>query len=152
MSELRNKLIRLANSNPKLRSDLLPLLGKEAASPLGFDLRSFQTSLIKELSDFHKMNEKQRKHWKDAYVALLTLFNITFDKDHKSKIEAMIGDMKSELLTKLNADKKALEDDIGLIGRMTAIDTASALSEVRKMKSERGRNAAMYYLKNPKLR
>ena len=66
--------------------------------------------------------------------------------------EAMIGDMKSELLTKLNADKKALEDDIGLIGRMTAIDTASALSEVRKMKSERGRNAAMYYLKNPKLR
>lgn len=149
MSELRNKLIRLAKENPELRKDLLPLLGKEAASPLRFDLRSFQTSLIKELSNFHKMNEKQRKQWKDAYVALLTLFNITFDKDHKSKIEAMLGDMKSELLTKLNADKKALEDDMAFIGKMKANTLQEAMSEVaQSMKSKRGKNTAMYYLKN----
>ena len=149
MSDLRTKLIRLAKENPELRSDLLPLLGKEAASPLDFDLRSFQTSLIKELNNFRKMNEKQRKQWKDAYVALLTLYNITFDKDHKNKIEAMLGEMKSELLTKLNADKKALEGDLAFIGKMKANNRQEAMSEVaQSMKSKRGRNAAMYYLKN----
>ena len=114
-----------------------------------FDLKSFQKSIIKELANFHKMNEKQRKQWKDAYVALLTLFNITFDKDHKSKIEAMLGDMKSELLTKLNADKKALEDDMAFIGKMKANTLQEAMSEVaQSMKSKRGKNTAMYYLKN----
>lgn len=151
MSDLRNKIIRLAKENPELRKDLLPLLSVEAsrtADP-NFDLKSFQKSIIKELANFHKMNEKQRKHWKDAYVALLTLFNITFDKDHKSKIEAMLGDMKSELLTKLNADKKALEDDMAFIGKMKANTLQEAMSEVaQSMKSKRGKNTAMYYLKN----
>ena len=151
MSDLRNKIIRLAKENPELRKDLLPLLSVEAsrtADP-NFDLKSFQKSIIKELANFHKMNEKQRKQWKDAYVALLTLFNITFDKDHKSKIEAMLGDMKSELLTKLNADKKALEDDMAFIGKMKANTLQEAMSEVaQSMKSKRGKNTAMYYLKN----
>lgn len=155
MSDLRSKVIRLAHSNPELRGELLPLLSEEtskSASDPDFDLRTFQKSIIKELGNFHKMNGKQRKHWKDTYASLLTLYNITFDKEHKAVIEDMLGDLKSVLLSKLNADKKNLEDDISLIGRMTAIDTASALSEVRNMKSKRGRNAAMYYLKNPKLR
>lgn len=155
MSNLRNKIIRLAHSNPELREELLPLLSEEtskSASDPDFDLKTFQKSIIKELANFHKMNVKQRKHWKDTYASLLTLYNITFDKEHKAVIEDMLGDLKSVLLSKLNADKKNLEDDISLIGRMTAIDTASALSEVRNMKSKRGRNAAMYYLKNPKLR
>ena len=154
MSDLRNKLIRLAKENPELRKDLLPLLSVEAsrtADP-NFDLKSFQKSIIKELANFHKMNEKQRKQWKEAFQHLLTLYNITFDEDIKNKIKDMLGDMKSSLLTHLNKEKKELEDDLGLIGKMVAYDTETALSKVVKMKSKRGRNAAMYYLKNPNLR
>ena len=37
MSSLRNKIIRLAHENPKLRKDLLPLLKKEA-NYLGYNV------------------------------------------------------------------------------------------------------------------
>lgn len=48
MSDLRNKLVKLAYDNPKLRGDLLPLINKVSSFPLG-DLDRYMSKILSEL-------------------------------------------------------------------------------------------------------
>tara|TARA_B110000503_G_C7041012_1_gene368211 strand:- start:319 stop:690 length:372 start_codon:yes stop_codon:yes gene_type:complete len=54
---LRNKVIRLAHSNPELRSQLLPLITKKGATRSKFEIhhRSY-TSAMKEAYDYAEVN------------------------------------------------------------------------------------------------
>ena len=54
---LRNKIIRLAHSNPELRSQLLPLITKKGATRSKFEIhhRSY-TSAMKEAYDYAEVN------------------------------------------------------------------------------------------------
>ena len=145
MSDLRSKLIRLAKENPELRGDLLPLLGKEATSE--FDLEAYKKHLLKEAGNFVKMNGKQKELWKEAYTAVLTLYNVTFDKEQKKRIEDIMSDMKSNALSFLNQEFKDLTSDIRLITLLNIEDVEITRASVKKFKSKRVRNAAMYYLR-----
>ena len=149
MSDLRNKIIRLAKENPELRGDLLPLLGKEAASTL--DIESYKKKVLAEAGNFMKMNTNQKKLWKEAYASVLTLYNVTFDEEQKKRIEDIMSDMKSNALPFLNAEHKNISLDIRAISRFSVGDVATIRALVKGLKSKRVRNAAMYYLENPKL-
>ena len=149
MSDLRNKVIRLAKENPELRGDLLPLLGKEAAPTL--DIESYKKKVLAEAGNFMKMNTNQRKLWKEAYASVLTLYNVTFDEEQKKRIEDIMSDMKSNALPFLNEEHKNIQLDIRAISRFSQGDVATTRALVKGLKSKRVRNAAMYYLENPKL-
>ena len=145
-NNLRNKIIRLAKENPELRSDLLPLLKKEAAKP--FDLKKYKDGVWKELNQWIKMNEKQRKQWKEAYTHLLTLYNITFVKEQKERIEVMLRDLKGDILRTLNTEKENLEHDLMFFARLEANNPESARYEIEAgMKAKRAKNSALYHLK-----
>ena len=113
MSDLRNKIIRLAKENPELRSELLPLLRKEAAPTL--DIETYKKKILDEAGNFMRMNSKQRKLWKEAYTAVLTLYNVTFDEEQKKRIETIMSDLKSNALTYLNQEQKNITLDIRAI-------------------------------------
>lgn len=146
MSELRNQIIRLAKENPELRSDLLPLLKKEAAKP--FDLQKYKQFVFKEITQWLKTNEKQRKQWKEAYASLLTLFNITFDEHQKGRIKEMLSELKGDILRTLNSEKENLQHDLGFVGRLYQTDPADIRYEIEVgMKAKRAKNSALYHLK-----
>lgn len=145
MSDLRNKIIRLAKENPKLRTDLLPLLGKEAAKT--FDPKSYKQMVLKEIDRFIKTNAKQREQWKKAHTELHILYNITFDKDQKERIKAMLLELKGDILRTLNSEKENLAKDFVFVGRMYLTDPEDIRQEIAyAMKSEKSKNAALYHL------
>lgn len=150
MSDLRNKIIRLAKENPELRSELLPLLRKEAAPTL--DIETYKKKVLAEAGNFVRMNGKQKKLWKEAYTAVLTLYNVTFEEEQKKRIETIMSDLKSNALPFLNQELKDISLDIRAISRFPIYgDVATTRALVKDLKNKRVRNAAMYYLENPKL-
>ena len=146
MSNLRNQIIRLAKENPELRSELLPLLKKEAAPQ--FSIEAYRKNVLKEAGNFMKMNSKQRQLWKDAYASVLTLYNVTFDEEQKKRIEAIMSDLKSNALPFLNEEQRNITLDIRAISRFSVGDVATIRGLVKDLKSKRVRDAAMYYLEN----
>lgn len=146
---LRNKIIRLAKTHPELRPDLLPLLEKEAAPQ--FSIEAYKKKILGEADNFIKMNSKQRKQWKESYASVLTLYNVTFDEGQKERISDILRDLKSNALPFINGELKNIQSDIRSISRLKVGDVESTRSIVKGLKSRKVRNAAMYYLKNPKL-
>ena len=146
MSDLRNKIIRLAKENPELRSDLLPLLKKEAAPQ--FSIEAYRKNVLKEAGNFAKMNGKQRQQWKDTYASVLTLYNVTFDEEQKKRIENIMSDLKSNVLPFLNQEARDITLDMRAIARFSVGDVATTRALVKDLKHKRIRDAAMYYLEN----
>lgn len=143
---LRNQIIRLAKENPELRSELLPLLGKEATPQ--FSIEAYKKNVLKEAGNFMKMNSKQRQQWKETYASILTLYNVTFDEEQKKRIEAIMSDLKSNVLPFLNQEQRNITLDIRAISRLKIGDVETTRAVVKGFQSKRVRDAAMYYLEN----
>lgn len=142
--DLRKKLIHLAHQKPELRSDILPLLGKEATET--FDLETYKKQLLKDAGNFLKTNQMQQKMWKDSYVAVVTLYDNTYDKEQKKRIANVLSDLKSNVLTHLNSEKNNIEQDILAIYRLKFGYVELTRELIKGFQSENIRNSATYYL------
>ena len=135
MSNLRNKLIRLAHNNPELREDLLPLLKLGGRDDQWFKDENFRRekyyavrdAVLKDIKLFLKTNAQEMQLYKKAYESALTLHSVTTNRLIKNHIESAVltDGLKHAYEFGYKRDKEELEASVGSIARM--IDAAFAL-------------------------
>ena len=128
MSELRNKVIRLAHNNPELREDLLPLLKLGARDDQWFKDENFRRekyyavrdAVLKDIKLFLKTNAQEMQLYKKAYESALTLHSVTTNRLIKNHIESAVltDGLKHAYEFGYKKDKEELEASVGSIARM----------------------------------
>ena len=128
MSDLRNKIIRLAHNNPELREDLLPLLKLGGRDDQWFEDENFRRekyyavrdAVLKDIQLFLKTNAKEMQLYKKAYESALVLHNATTNSTLKNHIAdtVLMNGLEHAYEFGYKRDKEELEASVGSIARM----------------------------------
>lgn len=122
MSNLRNKLIRLAHNNPSMRADILPLLSdKKALSNWGKKLASKTAASNESIADvmnvwFNQFGKDMVKYNKAVKVTKVTHTYIAFEaNDKKGRLDIdAVGGLECEIDGK-RVQKFSMKDKAGEI-------------------------------------
>lgn len=134
MSNLRNKVIRLAHSNPELRSHLLPLLKEANEKRISDALDKVDWSEIKEDIVNGSMSKKDISQWVATQKGIDPLF-IQMDKEHVTKLVKTLEDaLKGDKIDvwKKHFPKSKMFDSGSLKDNPKAQEIMDALKKVQK--------------------
>ena len=108
MSNLRNKLIRLAHQNPELRKDLLPLLKESAQMVFQYDIAGYFNSVEAYLAAedvlFSKRLIMNNTNWNDSGSETGS-FDYAVEPKNVRKVEQIIKKMGGTITDKIARDK-----------------------------------------------
>lgn len=113
MSNLRNKLIRLAHTNPEIRKDILPLLTKESANK-----KAASNESLADVTNvwFNQFGKDMVKYDSAVKIKKVTHTYISFEKgDKKGRLDInAVGGLELEINGK-SAQKFSMKDKAGEI-------------------------------------